>query len=1275
MGGLGGQQFFRGTDRFEIRRRLGAGGFGVVYEAYDRKRNAPVALKTLLNVDVDALYRFKKEFRSLADISHPNLVTLYELVSLGEDFFFTMELVPGINILDYARRRTTPLEGESSDYSADPTEEVHPTGELHATATSDSWTAGAAGRIAAPASPSLQPDLRRVRHTFAQLAEGVCALHEAAILHRDIKPSNVLVTGEERVVLLDFGLVAEMFPADRPQSITVAGTPAYMSPEQSLGRPLSEASDWYSVGVVLYEALTGRVPFRGSFVDVVLSKQQSEAPLPSAVAPNVPPDLDSLCRDLLRRDAEARPSGREVLGRLGASAQPAAAVTSSPAAGRRTLLVGRERHLAALADAFHASQAGRAVTVCVSGQSGMGKSTLVRHFLHDLRQKQKDLVGLSGRCYERESVPYKALDSLIDALGQYLKRTPQVAERVMPRDALALARLFPVLREVEAVAGARRRVLEIPDSQELRRRAFGAFRELLTRLADLVPLVLFIDDLQWGDLDSGALLAEVLQGPDPPALLLIVCYRSEEAASSPLLANLLPSWKAAADVREVVAGELSDAEVRELVLALLGRNEPEAMARAEAIARESGGSPFFVDELLRYATTRGQEESRADRSAASLDRVIHARVSQLPEPARRFLEVVAVAGQPLKIEVARAACGLSAEEQGVLNVLRGGHLVRTRGAPEPEEVHTYHDRIRESVLAHLPAETRIEHHRRLALAFESREGADAETLAVHFQEAGEFTRAAEYAARAAERAAEALAFDRAARLYRLALELRPASGAEGRRLQARLGDALAKAGRGAEAAKAYLAAAEVAPATEALELQRRAGEQLLFSGHVDECLPVLRSVLGTLGMKLPATPRKALLSLLLGRARARWRGLAFRGRPASEFPAQQLVSIDACWSVTCGLSMVDVIRGAEFSVRHLLLALEAGEPYRVVRAICMEAGYCSASGGHSWPRTQRLLQTSQQLAERIGDPHAIALTTMVRGTASFLAGRFQDAFDCHQRAEATFREKCTGVAWEMDSSQIFLVDSLFWLGRWEEMARRIPVLLKEAQERGDLYFRASGTRRLHMAYLSADEPENARVETLRCTESWSRQGFQMPRFFELIAQSEIDLYEAKAGAAWERIHDCWPSLTWSLLLRVQFLLIEARYLRARAALALAAESSRANKQEEAARFLKQAEADAQRIEREKIEWGTALAGLLQAGVAAARGQAESAVALLSAAEQGFEKVGVVAHAAVARRRRGEILGGQEGKRLVDECDAWMATQKVKNPERMVALFAPGRWSS
>ena len=390
---------------------------------------------------------------------------------------------------------------------------------------------GAVARVPCPADPA------RLRAAACQLAEGLCELHRAGTLHRDIKPSNVLVTREGRVVILDFGLIAEMSAEASGQVNSRAGTPAYMAPEQTAGLPAAEPADWYAVGVMLFEALTGRRPFTGTTSELIARKQHFDAPDASELATGVPEDLDALCRDLLRREPQLRPTGNHVLFRLGALQ------TSLPGQPARTPFVGREQQLEELHQALASVRAGRTMVALAHGTSGIGKTAMVNRFLNELRG-ETGVLTLAGRCFERESVPYKAFDSVIDQLTQYLKLLPSnLLEEVLPRDLSALIRLFPVLREVEDAGRAS--AVEIADLKELRQRAFAALRELLGRLSRRDSLVLFIDDLHWGDADSAALLADLLQPPHPPRLLLIACYRTEDAAASPLLLALLKSVAAA----------------------------------------------------------------------------------------------------------------------------------------------------------------------------------------------------------------------------------------------------------------------------------------------------------------------------------------------------------------------------------------------------------------------------------------------------------------------------------------------------------------------------------------------------------------------------------------------------------------------------------------------------------------------------------------------------------------------------------------------------------
>src|SRR5690606_24747610 len=278
-------------------------------------------------------------------------------------------------------------------------------------------------------------DEARLRDAIRQLSLGVSALHAEGILHRDLKPSNVLVDSSGRVVILDFGLVATgVIDSHVSMDGATAGTPAYMSPEQARGAPLSAASDWYAVGLMIYEALTGRLPFVGTPERIMAAKARHEASDPRETDQNLPDDLVELALSLLARDPRARSSGAEVLRRLDVELPS----KRDRREQRGAEFVGRQAEFAELERALEAARRGNTVVAHVHGPSGYGKSTLIRHFLDELPQRAGAVV-LAGRCYERESVPFKALDELIDSLYHHLRRlTPVEAATFTPRNAQAL---------------------------------------------------------------------------------------------------------------------------------------------------------------------------------------------------------------------------------------------------------------------------------------------------------------------------------------------------------------------------------------------------------------------------------------------------------------------------------------------------------------------------------------------------------------------------------------------------------------------------------------------------------------------------------------------------------------------------------------------------------------------------------------------------------------------------------------------------------------------
>jgi serine/threonine protein kinase len=1241
--------------RFTLVRRLGAGGMGVVWEAYDQQRSELVALKTMRRIDPSALVRFKQEFRGLSDISHSNLVNLYELFAVKDRWFFTMELVEGCDFLTFVRSEQE-REAASSRGSG---QEGGLEGSAGITTSSS--------RVRVPAVCRLF-DETRLRESLCQLAEGVEALHQAGKLHRDIKPTNVLVTIDGRVVILDFGLTADLASSSKhqPGDRQIVGTLGHMSPEQAAGLPTTPASDWYSVGVILFESMTARLPFDGPAEDILTAKRTQAAPSLASIVPGLPDDLARLCEQLLSRDPSQRPSGREIIAILSGQRTGVSEVFET---NRPPSLIGRSRHRQVLTARFASLAPGRTESVFVFGRTGTGKSTLVRSFLDELVEKDEAVV-LSGRCYERESVPYKALDSLIDSLARYLKGLPpHKGEALLPRDVAFLARLFPALQSVDAVAAARRIATEVPDQQEYRRLAVAALRELLGRIATTKGLILAIDDLQWGDVDSAILLSDLVCLPNSPALLLIGCFRLEDAEQSVFLREIRRSIAQAPGNlhhRELAVEPLTQAESREMALALLGRDDAVSRAFAHMVARESRGNPLFIDELVKHIQSGGWTDRSESIGEIDLDEVLWARIKRQPEEASRLLATIAVSGRPIRQSLAFQAAELGAGGRVALASLRTARLVRRIGPTQEDEVEIYHGRIRESVVSHLGPEALKRHHERLARVLEADGNADPEVLAEHLQGSGDRARASEYYLRAADHSTAALAFDHAARLYRIALELHLGPPDQICILWKKLGDSLANGGRGAEAASAYKKAAESTTASETSELMRLATSQLLLSGHLDEGLALLRTILGPLGLGMPSTIHGALLSLCWNRALLRLRGLRFQRREPSQVSPRDLSRIDLCWSAVVGLSMNEPLRGADFQARGLLLALRTGEPYRIARALAMEAGHRSTAGLSAAPGVVKLLENAESLAEQIDSPHARGITRLVRGTSSLMLGQWKAAQTYLDEADQLFRNRCTGVSWERDTVHNFLLWALLQMGELAELRRRWIDMFREAQERGDLYA-ANMLTSLYMTVikLAANEAPDSEAQLEATAIPQGGRPFNLQNSTAFDGLISLYFYRGDFSTAWNHIRTMWPEYSRSMLIRIQMIRINVLEQRSRSALAMA------ERAKQPTTYLRQAKLDARQLNREKQRWALAHAAFVRAGIAACEEQIDRAVTEMNLAVQLYDEADMPLRAQVLRYRLGEVLTDATSRARRQEAEIWMRNQGIISPVRWAGMYAPG----
>jgi len=1215
---------------YTIVARLGRGAVGEVFEADPLESGTPpLAIKAVRGMSPDGLVRFKREFRTLAEVRHRNVIQLHELIFEGNRLFFSMELIRGVNFVEHL---CGPL-GEGS---------------RHAAAT----------------------DFGRVRAAMRQLAEGVQAIHDAGFLHRDLKPSNVLVEETGRVVILDFGLVRDI---DSEQGVgvtadgAVLGTPLFMSPEQAACDPIGPPSDWYTVGEILYEVLTGRAPYSGMGMLALLAAKKRKVPTPPAeLNPDVPEDLATLCADLLSRNPEDRPDATEVLERLGATVPH---VVHDDGSG--DVFLGRDDEVSRLQTAFEATRAGRPVVVLVEGVSGIGKSALVQRFLS--RVSQEGAVVLAGKCSERESIPYKALDSAIDALTTRLRamRTADEVKAVLPRNVGAITRLFPVMLSVPAIAVAPLHQQLDVMPHEARRRGIEALRDLLGRMADARPLVLHIDDLQWSDLDSLVVLETILRDLDAPPILLVCSFRDGAPERVSILGQFLADLHAIdppLDVRGVRVGPMSIDDAKGLALRLIGQREGPVQTLAETVARESEGSPFFVAQLVRHAMQRDAVITEEGSTDVSLDDVIRARLRLLSPAARRLLAVLAVSGGrlPLGVAIHVATEGASTSSSlTVLNEVRGESLVRTAGQSDADELEIYHDRIRETVLRDLGTRERTALHRELGHALAATKIADAADLSHHFREAGEHQLAAEHTVAAADEAAKALAFDRAAALYEAALELGVPEHARPD-LQRRLGRALASAGRQYEAAQAYLSAAAEVPVDERPALLQSAAELLLTSGHATEGRSVLEQMLAAFSLRLPATQGRALASLLANRAALGLRGLRAKVKPPEKIDAVTVGKLDACWTATRGLIYSDGLVAADFHARHLRLALRSGDATRISRALGFEA-YMLASLKAEPGRDKcfGLVDRAAALAEEAGSDYAQAMARQARGNVHLMLGDWKDAREHLDAAVDLFRNRCTGVAQEIVYCEIHAALAEQLMGHVRALAPRAQDLLRESTQRAHPYAQGYARGILgHFVYLADDRVDEAEEQLDRYREELP-VGFQAHILNFVDTTTALLRYRGKADEAWSLQMQRRAEVESFDLLRAPFPKGAFLWTLTQNALGMA------RRVDDPRQFLDVAEQSAGRLAKLPLRHTQGFGHLGLATVHEHRGESDAAIAALRDALERFVAGHMNMYSALTRFRLAALVDATEATSLREQAQSYVDAEELRTPAKLFEMLVPG----
>ncbi|MFN7970992.1 MAG: protein kinase [Acidobacteriota bacterium] len=817
---------------FRILRELGRGGMGVVYLAESEESGERAALKTVLGLAPGQLDGLRREVAALARIRHPGIV---RVLAYGEEErrpWYAMELCEGRTLramieaprTDPGSREATASPSRPRRAGGEPRHWTEPAVEaLVSTVDTSATRSSRAG--GPPGTASMAPEVVELGLLVVRrLCRSLSYLHGEGIIHRDLKPDNVMVTADRHPVIVDFGLATPL--ASREQIAAAgatAGTVHYMSPEQARGDLVDPRADLYALGCILYEILTGRVPFHGRTAAEVLFQHLNATALPpSAIGENVPPLLDRLVLDLLEKDPRHRPGHASVVSRVLGEIGVPDAEQRGPAPRDylyRPALSGRDDVIDTLRNSLFRDPEGS--FTAIGGESGIGKTRVALHLVWEARMKALPVMACA--CQPgAEGGPLHAFRPFLEKIAERCtERGPEETLRLLGSFGRALVPFFARPSEIPGLAS-------LPEIDDLppdaaRDRLYSVLADALRSISS-TRWLLIVDDLQWADDLTlgflGHLLSSGKLAPQPVAI--VATYRSDEIR--PELAALLASQGTRRLPLRLLGGDAVAAVAADM---LAVPEIPEPFLR-QLVARTEG-NPFFVSELLRSAMSDGliardrlggwQLPERIARDfgdlplPASLARIIESRLSGLTPGARALLDVAAIIGRELDAATLCRASGRAEDDAGAIG---GIHELVTRQVLDDDAaggLRFLHDKIREAVLATLDAGAAARTHRDVVTALEgSGQVHNPDVLAYHWDPAGDPARARPHHLLAARASEQRYALDEAERHYLAYLASGADATAEEVRARQSLGSLYLNSGRTQAAVTEHKIALEAARA-------------------------------------------------------------------------------------------------------------------------------------------------------------------------------------------------------------------------------------------------------------------------------------------------------------------------------------------------------------------------------------------------------------------------------------------------------------------------------
>ncbi|MBI5208137.1 MAG: protein kinase, partial [Candidatus Firestonebacteria bacterium] len=882
------------NNRYLIMDKIGEGGIGIVYKAFDRKNNIEVAIKFLkqntTSSYIEDFIRFRQEVEVVIKLDHKNIIKIYDT---GEYKFvpqITLELYDGDSLSNLKNK---------NNFSLDDEHQIKISGKKESNSISYIVIELLKGDTLS--------NLLKNHHYFStenivkiinQIAQALSYVHNKDIIHRDLKPGNIMIIqkyDEYFVKILDFGLAHVMELGQIREEEEIVGTFGYMSPEATgiINKKIDERSDLYSLGVIFYQLLTGQQPFHGKEISKILHQQISVLPIrPREINSNISPVLEEIIIKLLSKDPDMRyQSDKGLIHDLekylkGERDFVPGEKDQKIKLSYQTRLIGRDAEFNKLKILYENAKDSKGSICFIAGKPGIGKSRLVE----DIREYVYDFGGIfiTGKCFDQENkIPYQPFR---DVINGYIKIINKFVENDYKEEVKRikdeLGNLGKIIIDfnmnMKSVLGKVKELVSLDPEREHQRflRTISEFFCKLSREKNLC--VLYLDDLQWADEGSLSLIKEIAEKIENKNLLILGTYRDNEVDENHDLYKLkIEMIDKNIPLKEINLSPLNYEYMNKMIALILGESDELINDLTRYVLDKSKGNPFFAINIIKELVEekalvwKGHWEEDWDKIKnipiySNMIDLILRQIENLPQDQNHFLCMCAVIGKEFEIKLLYNILDIGKEEIIKLIDISISMYLLERCA-EKGKILFVHDRIREAFYKKINNEDRRSMHLVIARSIEILNKNNLNTvifeLAHHYTQAGDEEKTLEYAFPAAEEAKNEYVINEAIKYYKLVINLLLRKNEKCSYEWIKASEGLAEVYLTAGIFdKAILILEEILPfkttPIEKAKISRKKGVAYLKNGNWEQCELSLALGLNFLGIKIPIKKQEIFVILL-----------------------------------------------------------------------------------------------------------------------------------------------------------------------------------------------------------------------------------------------------------------------------------------------------------------------------------------------------------------------------------------------------------------------------